>query len=211
MSEIVARLHIALADTVPTVWRRIDVPVDLNLKMLHDAIQCAMGWHDCHLWDFDAGGKRYGIPDPDWGMDETIAAKNSKLAVLLNRGIRQFVYTYDMGDNWQHLLTVESMREGEPGTKYPRYLEGARRAPPEDVGGAPGFEGFLDAIRDPKHPEYLEATEWHLDCYGEAYDPDSFDELNAKLGVGVIAKRRAAGKKSRLTRKAGGNSTAPRN
>lgn len=58
MTEEVARLHIALADTIPTVWRRIDFPVDANLKLLHDAIQCAMGWLDCHLWDFEAGRKR---------------------------------------------------------------------------------------------------------------------------------------------------------
>ena len=211
MPEVIARLHVALTDTVPTVWRRIDVPVDASLKMLHDVIQCAMGWLDCHLWDFEADGKRYGIPDPDWGMDETIAAKNTKLGTLLNRGIRQFVYTYDMGDNWEHLLTVESIREGESGTKFPRYLEGARRAPPEDVGGAPGFEAFLDAIRDPEHSDHREAVEWHLGCYGETFNPESFDEVNAKLGVGSIAKRRAAGKKSRLTRDARSNSTVPRN
>ena len=203
MTEEVACLHIALADTAPTVWRRIEFPVDASLKQLHDAIQCAMGWLDCHLWDFETSGKRYGIPDPDWGLDETVAAKNTKLASLLNRGIRQFVYTYDMGDNWEHLLTVESIRESEPGTKYPRYVEGSRRAPPEDVGGAPGFEAFLEAIGNPKHPEHGEATEWHQGCYGEAFDPASFDERNAEFGVAGIAKRRAAGKKSRVTRAAG--------
>ena len=208
MPEVVACLHIALADTVPTIWRRVDIPVDANLKMLHDTIQCAMGWLDCHLWDFEAGGKRYGIPDPDWDLDETIAAKNTKLASLLNRGVRQFVYTYDMGDNWEHLITVESIREGEPDTNFPRYVEGARRAPPEDVGGAPGFDGFLEAIGNPRHPEHGDVTEWHLSCYGEEFDPAVIDELNAKLGVGAIAKRRAAGKKSRVTREAKGNSTA---
>lgn len=132
-------------------------------------------------------------------MDETVAARNVKLATLLKRGVRQFVYTYDLGDNWEHLLTVESVRSGGSGSKFPRYVEGAHRAPPEDVGGVPGFEAFLEAIGDPKHPEHAEATDWHEGCYGKAYDPASFDERNAKFGVAGIAKRRAAGKKSRVT------------
>ena len=203
MSERVARLHIALADTEPSIWRRIDFPVDANLKLLHNAIQYAIGWFDCHLWNFETDDKRYGIPDPDWRDDETIAAKNTKLAALLDRGVRRFTYTYDMGDNWEHIVTVEAILEGDPDRKYPRYLDGAHRAPPEDVGGTPGFEAFLEAVGDPKHPEHREAMEWHSSCYGEAFDPATFDERNAKFGVASIAKRRAAGKKSRVTRSAG--------
>ena len=194
MSETIARLHIALADTDPSIWRRIDVPVDANLKMLHDVIQGAMGWLDYHLWDFEAGDRRYGMIDPDWPDDRLFAAKNTKLKTLLDRDVRQFLYTYDMGDNWEHIVTVEVVRDGEAGTKYPRYVEGEHRAPPEDCGGTPGFEAFLDAVTDPRHPEHRDATEWHQGCYGKAFDPDEIDERDAKLRIGAIAKRRAAGK-----------------
>ena len=159
MTETVARLHIALADTDPLIWRRVDVPVDASLKMLHDVIQGAMGWLDYHLWEFEAGDRRYGVPDPDWEDDGLLAAKNAKLKTLLDRDLRQFLYTYDMGDNWEHIVTVEAVRQGEPGIKYPRYVEGERRAPPEDCGGTPGFEAFLEAIANPKHPEHEEVTE----------------------------------------------------
>jgi|TARA_R100000501_G_scaffold13654_5_gene25101 hypothetical protein len=98
-----------------------------------------------------------------------------------------------MGDNWEHIVTVE---EGAPGTRYPRYIEGEHRAPPEDCGGTPGFETFLEAVTDPKHPEHDDATQWHLGCYGTAFDPDEIDERDAKLRIGAIAKRRAAGKAS---------------
>jgi len=196
MTETVARLHIALADTDPVIWRRVDVPVDANLKMLHDVIQGAMGWLDYHLWEFEAGDRRYGVPDPDWEDDSLLAAKNSKLKTLLDRDIRQFLYTYDMGDNWEHIVTVEAVRDGEPGTKYPRYVEGERRAPPEDCGGTPGFEAFLEAIADPKHPEHEEVTEWYQGCHGMAFDPAAIDEREAKFRIGTIAKRRAAGKAS---------------
>lgn len=194
MTETIARLRITLADTDPTIWRRVDVPVDASLKMLHDVIQGAMGWLDCHLWEFEAGDRRYGLPDPDWPDDSLFAAKNTKLKTLLDRGVRQFLYTYDMGDNWEHVIAVEAVEDGQPDVKYPRYLDGARRAPPEDVGGTPGFEAFLEAIGDLAHPEHGEATKWHQGCYGQPFDPDKFDELQAKLRIGDIAKRRAAGK-----------------
>lgn len=146
MTEPVARLHIALTDTDTLIWRRVDVPIDASLKILHDVIQGAMGWLDYHLWEFEAVDKRYGVPDPDWEDHRLLAAKNAKLKVVLDHGIRQFLYTYDVGDNWDHIVTIEAVRDGEPGTKYPRYVEGERRAPPEDCGGTPGFETFLEAI-----------------------------------------------------------------
>lgn len=196
MTDTVARIRITLADTDPAIWRRVDVPVEASLKMLHDVIQGAMGWLDYHLWQFEAGDRRYGVPDPDWDDDSLLAAKNTKLKTLLDRDIRQFRYTYDMGDNWEHIVTVEEVRQGEPGSKYPCYVEGERPAPPEDCGGTPGFEAFLDAIANTKHPEHADATEWHQRCYGRAYNPEVIDERDAKLRIGAIAKRRAAGKAS---------------
>jgi hypothetical protein len=125
-------LHIALADTDPLIWRRIEVPVDATLKMIHDCIQGAMGWLDYHLWEFEADGRRYGAPDPDWPENDLLSAKNMKLGTLLGRGARQIEYIYDMGDNWHHVIIVEEIGEGCEGVKYPRYVAGARRAPPED-------------------------------------------------------------------------------
>lgn len=202
MTETIARLHIALADTEPPIWRRVEVPVDASLKMLHDVIQGAMGWLDYHLWEFKAEDRRYGVLDPEWKDDRLFAAKTTRLKTLLNRGVRRFLYTYDMGDSWEHIVTVEVIEDGQPATIYPRYVDGERRAPPEDCGGTPGFEAFLDAIGNPKHPEHKDATEWHHGCYGHPFDPDTTDELDAKLAIGAIAKRRAAGKASQAKKSA---------
>jgi len=38
-----------------------------------------MRWLDYHLWEFEAGDRRYGLPDPDWPDDSLFAAKNTKL------------------------------------------------------------------------------------------------------------------------------------
>ena len=112
MTETIACLHIALADTDPSIWRRVEVPVEASLKMLHDVIQGAFAWLDYHLWEFEADDRRYGVPDPDWPDDLLFAAKNTRLKALLDRDVRQFLYTYDMGDNWEHIVTVEAVRDG---------------------------------------------------------------------------------------------------
>ncbi|RRH90214.1 plasmid pRiA4b ORF-3 family protein [Mesorhizobium tamadayense] len=39
----------------PPVWRRLVMPGTMTLGDLHEAIQAAMGWHDCHLHAFDVG------------------------------------------------------------------------------------------------------------------------------------------------------------
>ncbi|BCA63473.1 hypothetical protein HMP09_2707 [Sphingomonas sp. HMP9] len=189
-AETIARVHIVLNDIEPTIWRRVDVPVTASLKMLHDIIQAAMGWENYHLWNFEAGDRRYGVPDPAWPDNGMAAARNVKLATLLDRGVRELLYTYDMGDDWRHTITVESIGPGEPDQQYPRFVDGERRCPPEDVGGLPGFEMFLDAMADPVHEEYHRLREW----YGGPYNADGIDERFTRRALAAIASRRHAGK-----------------
>ncbi|MEN2789959.1 plasmid pRiA4b ORF-3 family protein [Sphingomonas oligophenolica] len=194
MSETIARLRIALSDSDPEIWRTVDVPLGANLRMLHDIVQAAMGWQDHHLWEFEVAGRRYGRPDPHWRDGNLFAASNIRLKALVDRGVGQFGYTYDMGDDWHHDIAIERVEPGQPGTEYPRYVGGARRCPPEDVGGIPGFENFLDAIANADHPEHQDMTDWHFAGYRTAFDPDLVDELAARRRIGTIVKRRAAGK-----------------
>ena len=48
----------------------------------------------------------------------------------------RFRYTYDYGDWWEHIVTVEAVWPADPDERYPLCLEGERACPPEDVGGA---------------------------------------------------------------------------
>ena len=189
-AETIARVHIVLNDIQPTIWRQVDVPVTASLKMLHDIVQAAMGWESYHLWHFDAGGRRYGVPDQAWPDHGMVAARNVKLAALLDRGVRELLYTYDMGDDWRHTITVEGVGPSEPDQQYPRFVDGERRCPPEDVGGLPGFEMFLDAMADPTHEEHHRLREW----YGGPYNPDDIDERTTRRALAAIASRRYAGK-----------------
>ena len=63
----IATVRIELRDTDPLIWREVEVPTSITLKVLHDVIQAVMGWFDYHLWEFTIGKQRYGLPmDQDW-------------------------------------------------------------------------------------------------------------------------------------------------
>ena len=188
----IARLMIELDDWRPVIWRRVEVPLTSSLKTVHDVVQAVMPFEDYHLFEFHADGKRYAIPDPEWDSlrHRTFSAKTTKLGALVDRGIEKLSYTYDFGDDWRHTITVEKLLDATPGADYPRYIDGARCGPPEDVGGLPGFELFVTAMGDPDHDQHGELMRWH----GRPFDPERVDEPGIQARLGKLARRRAIGK-----------------
>jgi hypothetical protein len=184
----IATVRIELRDTDPPIWRQVEVPTSITLKVLHNVVQAAMGWFDCHLWEFTVDRQRYGPPmGQDWGTQPRRDAAKVRLRDVLRPRRTTIDYLYDFGDGWEHRLTVTKVRQGEPGIGYPRYVAGERNAPPEDCGGIPGFYEQLDILADPQHPDHEEVAEWFDD-----YDPEALDELVIKIALGRIAKRRNA-------------------
>jgi Plasmid pRiA4b ORF-3-like protein len=57
----IATLRIELQDTDPVIWRQVEVPTSVTLKVLHDIIPAVMGWFNYHLWEFTIGKQRYGL------------------------------------------------------------------------------------------------------------------------------------------------------
>jgi hypothetical protein len=179
-----------LQHTDPPIWRQVEVPTSITLKVLHDIIQAVMGWFDCHLWEFTIGKQKYGLPmDEDWGTRQRFEASKVRLRDVLKPRKTVIDYTYDFGDCWKHRLTVTDIRAGEPAVSYPRYIGGQRNGPLEDCGGIPGFYELLEAIADSAHTGHADAKEWAGD-----YDPDTYDELPIKYALGRIANRRNAAK-----------------
>lgn len=193
----IATVRIELADTDPPIWRQVEVPTSITLKVLHDIVQATIGWFDDHLWEFTIGEQKYGLPmDEDWGALPRKEAIKVRLRDVLQPRKTVIDYTYDFGDNWEHRITVTDVRPGEPGVGYPRYIGGERNGPPEDCGGIPGFYDKLKARVDPNHPDHEEIVEWLDD-----YDPDAIEELPIKYALGRIAARRNAAR-VRLAKKA---------
>jgi hypothetical protein len=192
----VATVHIELRDTDPLIWREVEVPTSITLKVLHDIIQAVMGWFDYHLWEFTIGRERYGLPmDEDWGTAPRNEASKVRLRDVLKPRKTTIDYLYDFGDSWEHRLTVTGVRAGNPGTSYPRYIGGERNAPPEDCGGIPGYYEMLEALADPNHPNHADVVAWADD-----YDPHAFDELPITYALSRIANRRNSAK-ARLVKK----------
>lgn len=192
----IATARIELRDTDPAIWRQVELPTSITLKVLHDIVQIVMGWQDYHLWEFTIGRQRFGPPmKDDWGSGPRIDARKVRLGDVLRPRKTIIDYLYDFGDSWEHRITITGIRAGEPGVSYPRYIGGEQNAPPEDCGGIPGFYEMLEARADPKHPNHAEIKEWLGD-----YDPEVFDRLPIKYALGRIANRRNAAK-GRLAKK----------
>lgn len=93
------------------IWRRIIVPESITLPKLHQVIQVTMGWHDCHLQDFDIAGETYGVSDPGYDFGRpTRSEQRVRLGTALGNA-KSFRYTYGFGDNWEHRIKVEKRRK----------------------------------------------------------------------------------------------------
>ncbi|TAA73012.1 plasmid pRiA4b ORF-3 family protein [Planococcus salinarum] len=82
----------------------------------------------------------------------------------------ELIYRYDFGDGWQFRIQLEAIVD-DYYFGFPTLLDGAETAPPEDVGGIPGFYEFLKIYRNPKHPEHKETKVWADSQYFREYDP----------------------------------------
>ena len=173
------RLKITLLDIKPPIWRRIEVPSSIKLCCLDSAIQVAMGWTDSHLHQFQKADKNWGVPEFD-EFNEFNLIDESK--TILSGGLKSerdsMTYQYDFGDDWQHEIILEQIMPADEVMTVPVCLGGERRCPPEDVGGVPGYEEFLEAVFDPGHENYEEFVRWAGGHFQDEFDGKS---VNKKL------------------------------
>lgn len=174
------QIKVTLEDSKPPIWRRLLVRSDITLADLHRIIQAAMGWWGYHLHQFIVGRTYFGEPHPDYYDYVDMHDERDVTLRQIAPGEKfKFRYEYDFGDSWLHQVLVEKVLPPEPGRFYPVCIKGRRACPPEDVGGIWGYCGFLEAIRDPNHPEHEDYLEW----IGGEFDPEAFDldEVNQAL------------------------------
>jgi hypothetical protein len=132
-SDLLFQFRLTLLDVQPPVWRRIQVH-DCTLADLHEVIQIAMGWENCHLHRFIIARERFGPPAPD-DLDLGVKMKDenqtvlSKLLPKTAKGVR-WAYEYDFGDGWRHEVLFEGYPPLDKSQKYPICLEGERACPP---------------------------------------------------------------------------------
>jgi len=178
------QLKIELLDVKPTVWRRIVVPEEIKLPKLDRVIQAVFGWTNSHLHEFVIGGVRYANGDEDLAEElDQVDETDVVLVKALGLDARCFDYVYDFGDDWHHVVMVEDQHVYDPKSKATlRCLAGEGACPPEDVGGAQGYAGFLEAIADKNHEEHKSYLSW----VGGSFDPTRFDVQNANRALAKI-------------------------
>lgn len=187
------RIELNPDEISPTIWRRIVVDGRVSLAKLHHYIQAAFGWTDSHLHEFTIGEKRYTLPHADDAMDdiERLDERRAYLNRLLTVDDR-FVYLYDFGDSWNHVITVESFKPIDNDPHGHAWIEGGARAcPPEDVGGVHGYHEFLESILTNPHSERSKELLAWVD--GE-YDPEQFDRRAANAAIKRILWNQWGGK-----------------
>jgi hypothetical protein len=175
----VVTIKITLRGSKPPIWRRVVMPASSTLADLHLAIQSSMGWGDSHLHQFDVDGRYYGDRSM---MDDVADERRLTLNGLVNAGAHRFSYTYDFGDNWEHIVTIEKVAYAEIAPPGPICIAGKRACPPEDCGGIWGFYHLLQVLADPSHPEYKDQKEW----FDHDFDPEAFELGHANIMLGAI-------------------------
>ena len=194
--QLMVRLNLEKHD----VWRRITIPSRASFRQLHEVIQKIYDWHDVHLHNFypmknvqkPALGAHIDENEPilliveDADSEDMLFLEPGRYEVFDERDIllsevfqaySTCIYTYDLGDGWEHMITLEKViSDGEHTNAI--LLDGKGKRPPEDVGGEDGFEEYLQIVADENHPDYEDMIEWasvqkERDC--------TIDEINREL------------------------------
>lgn len=187
------RIELHPDEIQPAIWRRLVVDGRVSLAKLHHFIQAAFGWTDSHLHSFTINKICYMEPQPDNGMGniETRDERKGYLNRLLDEE-DTFVYLYDFGDSWSHVITVEQIEMVENDPKGDACVVGGERAcPPEDVGGATGYHEFLETVLSNPHSEEAKRL---LNWAGGEFNPEMFDRLAANAAIQRMLWNRWGGK-----------------
>jgi len=184
MSEI-ARLLVEIDDVRPRVVRCVEVPVDIRLDDLHFVLQIAIGWQNCHPFEFRIGETAWGLQDrdaepPTYPMG---AAEQATLADILALG-GTFQYDYVFGEDWQHTVKLLSRGAAVPDVRYPTLVSAKGRCPPADIGGPVGYETYLRTIADPASINHDDM----LDFDAPDFDPHTVDAASLRKNLASLTR-----------------------
>jgi len=174
--------EVSLRHIKPRIWRRFLIAANATFGDLHRAIQDSFGWEHSHMWEFRASRRHVlaGLKHDDFvniGFEEPVPdAETVKLGTHFARS-NSCQYIYDFGDDWVH--DVKRNRRTRLADSFHRQLLAGRRAcPPEDCGGAFGYDRFVSIFEggeDPLGEDVEHLSEWLGD-----WDPAAFDLVAAK-------------------------------
>jgi len=175
--ELTATLALEKQDAV----RKLIVPADITFLQLHKVLQTVFEWQNCHLFSFAVydGDKPQSEPVAELVYSEEDLKYREGARLMGGVSISEYLpkhkyllYNYDYGDNWEHYIEVTDILEGYTQIS-PTLIDGEGNSPPEDVGGAYGYEDFLAIMADPKHEEYESMKQWSAEQGYREFDLDA--------------------------------------
>lgn len=172
----------------PPVWRRILIPATFDFERFHFVIQAAFGWENYHLYLFSTSGygseSYIGVPNDEWFEEDLLDSREVKLSEVFYHEKQKYTYIYDLGDDWVHQIVLEKLIDEN--RIRAELVAGRGACPPEDCGGAIGYNRMLDIMEDPDHPEYDDVCDWLELEEDEFWDADGFILEEMKQGVSEV-------------------------
>lgn len=151
------------------IWRRVQIPAHYSFRSLHNLIQIVFDWQNKHLHEFsversnDKNLKIIMDDDPEimefanLSGNEIVQERFISLSEIFSQHSEVF-YTYDFGDSWEHMITLEkTIISSSP---HATLIEKKGERPPEDVGGEYGFNEYLSVIHNLNSPEHGMMKTW---------------------------------------------------
>lgn len=179
----VLELEVRLLDT--EIRRVFTIPAHFSLGDLHLALQIAMGWSNYHLHEFEVDGKHYADPEEqeadESGPDHRVYDEGNQQVGRIFERAETISYLYDYGDQWEHQVTllerfaVDESEQPFIDRRVPRLNSTKGNCPPEDIGGPPGFEEFLNLVKEVRKEQPPEDIEGEELSFARNYDPKAFD------------------------------------
>ena len=185
------KIKLTMIDLETPVWRRIVLPAGITFNRLHETIQHVTNFESTvtdnpnHFFEIQVDGlviTDNPILREKYKDSKTLAPKNPtrvKIDAYLEKH-KQLMYDYDSGDGWRIQIDLEEIVE-DYHFGFPTLLDGEGDAPPEDVGGPPGFASFLKVMKNPAHPEHDHLTQWASGTQFKPYDKESINNVLKSL------------------------------
>ena len=180
-------VNITMVHVEPAVRRRVIMPAGATFNRLHEMIQQMTNFESYftdrpyHFFEVEVDGlciTDNPVQREELKHSKTLTPKlptRVKIDKYLEKH-KQLIYTYDFGDDWRFSIDLEEIVE-DYHFGFPTLLDGEGTAPPEDVGGPPGYSSFLAIMNDPAHPEHEHMKQWVSSARYHSYDKDRINDM----------------------------------
>jgi len=141
--SVTYQLRIVLRDVSPLIWRRLQVPSNINLARLHHILQILFSWGGEHLHRFHIHGKDYGIAYAG-GISFDNDPRQIRLSDFHLHRRERFLYQYDFTTGWELEIRLEDILPFAPARSSPVCVGGKRAGPPEHCASAWAYLEWRD-------------------------------------------------------------------